>query len=169
MNKEGHVLNAILLSVGLGVVLVWPTTASAAAALETVEMIARLSVPIVLGALFPDVDTAFGKHRKTLHNVFVLGVVAAYPVLFGNLRFVWIGVATHYLLDVVGSRRGIAFFYPLTSQEWGLPTGVTTSSSYANPVTVVVTVLELAVLGVVNVYVMPLGEISGAVSAVLLG
>jgi hypothetical protein len=169
MNKEGHVINAALLSVGLGIVLVWPTTVTASAALETAEMVARLSVPIVLGALFPDVDTAFGKHRKTLHNVFVLGVVAAYPVFFGNLQFVWIGVATHYLLDVVGSRRGIAFFYPLTSKEWGLPTGVTTSSKYANPVTVVVTVLELAVLGVVNVYVMPRGDVSGAMSAVLLG
>jgi len=169
MNKEGHVLNAALLSIGLGVVLVWPTTLSTSAALETLEMIARLSVPIVLGALFPDVDTAFGKHRKTLHNLFVLGVVAAYPVFFGNLQFVWIGVATHYLLDVVGSRRGIAFFYPLTSQEWGLPSGVTTSSKYANPVTVVVTVLELAALGVVNVYVMPLADVAGTMTAMLLG
>jgi len=169
MNKEGHVLNAALLSVGLGIVLVWPTAVTAATALETLETIARLSVPIVLGALFPDVDTAFGKHRKTLHNVFVLGVVAAYPLFFDNLQFVWIGVATHYLLDVVGSRRGIAFFYPLTSQEWGLPSGVTTSSKYANPVTVVVTAVELAVLGAVNVYVMPLASIAGAMSALLLG
>jgi len=169
MNKEGHVLNAVLLSVGLGVVLVWPTTLSASAALETAEMVIRLSVPIVLGALFPDVDTAFGKHRKTLHNVFVLGVVAAYPVFFGNLQYVWIGVTTHYLLDVIGSRRGIAFFYPLTSQEWGLPAGVTTSSKYANPVTVVITGLELAVLGVVNVYVMPLASVAGTMGAVFLG
>jgi hypothetical protein len=168
MNKEGHVLNAALLSVGLGIVLVWPTTLSASAAIETVEMIARLSVPIFFGALFPDVDTAFGKHRKTLHNVFVLGIVGAYPLLFGNLQYVWIGVATHYLLDVVGSRRGIAFFYPLTSQEWGLPSGVTTSSKYANPVTVVVTALELAALAAVHVYVLPLGSTAGALN-VLIG
>ena len=162
-------INAALLSVGLGIVLVWPTTVTASTALETVEMVARLSVPIVLGALFPDVDTAFGKHRKTLHNVFVLGVVAAYPVFFGNLQFVWVGVATHYLLDVVGSRRGIAFFYPLTSQEWGLPSGVTTSSTYANPVTVVVTGLELVVLGAFHLYVMPLGDVAGALNAVMIG
>jgi len=168
MNKEGHVLNAALLSVGLGVVLVLPTTPSASSALETVEMIVRLFVPIVLGALFPDVDTAFGKHRKTLHNVFVLGVVAAYPIFFDNLQFVWVGVATHYLLDVVGSRRGIAFFYPLTSQEWGLPSGVTTSSKYANSVTVVVTLLELVVLGAFHVYVMPLGNVAGTVNTLLL-
>jgi len=169
MNKAGHVLNAALLSVGLALVLVWPTALSASIALETVEMIAELTVPIVLGALFPDVDTAFGKHRKTLHNVFVLGVVAAYPVLFGNLQYVWIGVATHYLLDVVGSRRGIAFFYPLTSQEWGLPRGVTTSSKYATPVTLVVTLVELIALGAVHRYLIPLGSLPGTLNAVLLG
>jgi hypothetical protein len=168
MNKEGHVLNAALLSIGLGVVFVWPTTLSAATVLETLEMITRLSVPIILGALFPDVDTAFGKHRKTLHNVFVLGVVAAYPVFFDNLQFVWIGVTTHYLLDVIGSRRGIAFFYPFTSQEWGLPSGVTTSSKYANPVTVVVTAIEIAALGAVNVYVVPLGNVSELLNVVML-
>jgi len=169
MNKDGHVLNAALLSLGLGVVLVAPTVLSVAVLFAVVEMVAELAVPVILGALFPDVDTAFGKHRKTLHNVFVLGIVAAYPIVFGNLQFVWIGVATHYLLDVIGSRRGIAFFYPLTSQEWGLPAGVTTSSKYANPVTVVVTLLELVVLGAFHVYVMPLGSIAGAVSALILG
>lgn len=169
MNKEGHVINAALLSLGLGVVLAAPTVLSVATLLAVVETVARLSVPVVLGALFPDVDTAFGKHRKTLHNVFVLGIVAAYPIVFDNLQFVWIGVATHYVLDVIGSRRGIAFFYPLTSQEWGLPSGVTTSSKYANPVTVVVTLVELAILGAFHVYVMPLGSVAGAVNALILG
>ncbi|WP_435069972.1 metal-dependent hydrolase [Haloplanus sp. C73] len=169
MNKEGHVLNAALLSIGLGVVLVWPTTPGVDTALETLEMIARLSVPIVLGALFPDVDTAFGKHRKTLHNLFVLGIIAGYPLVFGNLQYVWIGVATHFLLDIVGSRRGIAFFYPLTKQEWSLPFGVTTSSKYANAVTVVVTAIELAALGLFHVYVMPLESTAGTMSAMLLG
>jgi len=168
MNKEGHVLNAALLSVGLGVVLVWPTTPGVDTALATLEMIAKLSVPIILGALFPDVDTAFGKHRKTLHNLFILGIIAGYPLLFGNLQFVWIGVATHFLLDVVGSRRGIAFFYPLTSQEWGLPAGVTTSSKYANAVTVVVTGVELAALAAFHVYVMPLESTAGIMSTMIL-
>ncbi|WP_257628392.1 metal-dependent hydrolase [Haloplanus salinarum] len=167
MNKKGHVLNAALLSVGLGVVLAAPTALTAADALAVAETIAELSVPVVLGALFPDVDTAFGKHRKTLHNLFVLGVVAAFPVVFGNLQFVWIGIATHYLLDVVGSRRGIALFYPLTSQEWGLPSGVTTSSKYADLVTVVVTGLEIAVLAAVHVYVVPLGETAATMNALL--
>ncbi|WP_251344079.1 metal-dependent hydrolase [Haloplanus halophilus] len=166
MNKKGHVLNAALLSVGLGVVLAAPTTLTAETALVTAETIAKLSVPVVLGALFPDVDTAFGKHRKTLHNAFVLGIFVGFPLVFDNLYFVWIGIATHYLLDVVGSRRGIAFLYPLTSQEWGLPSGVTTSSKYADLVTVVVTGVELAALGAFHVYVMPLGNTAGALNAV---
>lgn len=139
MDKQGHVLNAILLAVGLGYVL------HPAGDVETFRTIATVSVPVVLGALFPDVDTAFGTHRKTLHNLPVLAVVAAYPLYLDNLRFVWIGVLTHYVLDVVGSRRGIALFYPLSATEYGFPTGVTTSSRYANVVTLVITALELAV------------------------
>jgi membrane-bound metal-dependent hydrolase YbcI (DUF457 family) len=167
VNKKGHVLNAALLSVGLGVVLSAPTELTADTALATAESIAKLSVPVVLGALFPDVDTAFGKHRKTLHNLFVLAIFVGFPVVFDNLQFVWIGIATHYLLDVVGSRRGIALFYPLTRQEWGLPAGVTTSSKYADLVTVIVTGLELAVLAGVHFYVIPLGNTASVLNVFL--
>jgi hypothetical protein len=52
-------------------------------------------------------------------------------------------VATHYVLDVVGSKRGIALFYPLWSEEFGLPVGVSVSSKHADLVTVAVTALEL--------------------------
>ena len=158
MNKEGHVLNAVLLALGLGVVLSVsptsePTMATAQAAGAT---IAELFLPVVLGALFPDVDTAFGRHRKTLHNLPVLAMFLAYPVYFGNLHYVWVGVATHYVLDVVGSKRGIALFYPLSSQEYDLPTGVATSSKWANPVTLVVSAVELAALALVHYYVVAL-------------
>lgn len=163
MNKKGHVLNAILLAIGLGYVL------QPSGDVETFRTIAELFVPIVLGALFPDVDTAFGKHRKTLHNLLVLGVVLAYPIYFGNLQFVWIGVATHYLLDVVGSKRGIALFYPLSSTEYGLPVGVTTSSKWADTFTVAITLGELAALTVVQFYLVDLntGTPRAAVAAVL--
>src|SRR6056297_211634 len=124
MNKEGHVLNAVLLSIGLGYIF-YP-----AGDVPTLRAIAEISVPVVLGALFPDVDTAFGKHRKTLHNLPVLAVFYAYPVFFDNLHFVWIGVATHYVLDMLGSKRGIALFYPYT-QEYNLPVGVPVSSKWA--------------------------------------
>jgi membrane-bound metal-dependent hydrolase YbcI (DUF457 family) len=148
MNKRGHVLNAALLSIGLGYVL------QPSGDVETFVTIAEVSVPVVLGALVPDVDTAFGRHRKTLHNLFVLGIVAAYPIYFSNLDWVWLGVVTHYALDYFGSRRGIALFYPLWDEEFGSPTGVTTSSEYAEIVTVAVTVFEIAV-AIVLVHVLP--------------
>jgi len=139
MDKEGHVLNGLLLGVGVGFVL-QPT-----GDVETVRTVVAVTVPVVLGALFPDVDTHFGTHRKTFHNLLVLGTFVLFPVAFDNLRWVWLGVLTHYVLDVVGSRRGIALFYPL-GREFGLPSGVTTSSRFANAVTLAVTALELAVV-----------------------
>lgn len=157
MNKQGHVLNAVLLGVGLGYVL------EPAGDLETFRTVAAVSVPVVLGALFPDVDTAFGKHRKTFHNLLTLGVFVAFPLYFDNLRFVWLGILTHYVLDVLGSKRGIALFYPLSPHEFGSPTGVTTSSKYANAVTLLVTAFELLV-AVFLVHVAP-GLLEGVVRA----
>jgi membrane-bound metal-dependent hydrolase YbcI (DUF457 family) len=148
MNKEGHVLNATLLGIGLGFVLEPSGTAA------TLRAIVGVTIPVTLGALFPDVDTAFGKHRKTLHNLPILALFVAFPVLFDNLSYVWIGIATHYVLDYLGSRRGIALFYPLSRQEYGFPSGVTTSSRFANVVTIFVTVFELAV-AVAIVHVLP--------------
>ncbi len=148
MNKEGHVLNAALLGIGLGFVLEPSGTP------ETLRTIAAVTIPVTLGALFPDVDTAFGKHRKTLHNLPVLGLFVAFPLVFGNLSYVWIGVFTHYVLDYLGSRRGIALFYPLSKREYGFPSGVTTSSRFANVVTIVVTVVELAAAAAI-VHVLP--------------
>ena len=148
MDKEGHVLNAILLGVGLGFVLEPAGTA------ETLRTVVAVTVPVTLGALFPDVDTTFGKHRKTLHNLPVLAIFVAFPVLFANLQYVWIGVLTHYVLDYLGSRRGIAAFYPLSGAEYGFPSGVTTSSTFANVVTLLVTAAELGVAAAV-VHVLP--------------
>lgn len=143
MNKRGHVLNAALLAIGLGCI-VRPT-----GDVETVRAIAEILVPIVLGALFPDVDTAFGKHRKTLHNLPVLAIFLAYPIYFGNLQWVWVGVLSHYILDVLGSKRGIALFYPLWSREFGFPLGVSVRSRWASLVLVVVTAFELVLAATV--------------------
>ena len=160
MNKRGHVLNALLLALGLGFVIE-PGLDTA-----TARTTAQITVPIVLGALFPDVDTAFGRHRKTLHSLPVLAVFVAYPLVFGNLQYVWIGVLTHYLLDVVGSRRGIALFHPLSDTEYGLPSGVTTSSKYADLVTVIITALELAAFWALHTYVVTLDlDVSAATQA----
>ncbi|MBP1985577.1 metal-dependent hydrolase [Halolamina salifodinae] len=148
MDKKGHVLNALLLAIGVGYVL------EPSGDVPTFVAIAEVSMPLVLGALFPDVDTAFGKHRKTLHNLPVLGIFLAYPVFFGNLDFVWAGILSHYVLDMLGSKRGIALFYPLWSEEFGSPTGVTTTSTYADVVTIVVTLIEIGVFALF-VHVIP--------------
>jgi membrane-bound metal-dependent hydrolase YbcI (DUF457 family) len=165
MNKKGHVLNAVLLAIGVGYVL------EPAGDVSTFVAIAQVFMPLVLGALFPDVDTAFGKHRKTLHNLPVLAVFLAYPYFFSNLQFVWAGILTHYVLDIVGSKRGVALFYPFWSEEFGFPTGVTTSSTFAEVVTVAVTLIELAVFaGMVYLlpqYLPPGLELPGTATAVL--
>jgi hypothetical protein len=149
MNKEGHVLNAVLLSIGLGYLL------EPAGDETTFLTIVEVGAPVVLGALFPDVDTAFGKHRKSLHNLFVLGGFFAFPYFFGNLQYVWLGVITHYVLDVAGSKRGIALFYPIWKKEFGLPVGVAVSSSRSKVATIAVTVAELVLIGL-YVYEVPL-------------
>jgi len=160
MNKEGHVLNAALLGIGLGFVL------EPSGTLATLETVVAVTIPVTLGALFPDVDTAFGKHRKTLHNLPILALFVAFPIVFGNLAYVWVGVLTHYVLDYLGSRRGIALFYPLSSSEYGFPSGVTTSSRFANAVTIAVTAVELAA-AVVIVHVLPQYVDVGAAASML--
>lgn len=167
MNKKGHVLNAVLLAVGLGYVL------EPAGDVTTFRTIAAVFIPLVLGALFPDVDTAFGKHRKTFHNVWVLGVFLAYPLLFDNLHYVWVGVLSHYVLDFAGSKRGLALLYPLTSREYDFPFGVATSSPFADVVTVAVTLVQLALFAALYHYIpalLPPAVIeAGRHAAVLVG
>ncbi len=148
MNKKGHVLNAVLLSIGLGYFL------EPAGDERTFAMIIAVSIPVTLGALFPDVDTAFGKHRKTLHNLPILAGFIAFPYVFGNLEYVWIGILTHYVLDVAGSKRGIALFYPVLKTEYNLPFGVAVSSKRADIVTLLVTVGELAIAAAI-IYWLP--------------
>lgn len=147
MNKKGHVLNGLLLGVGLGFVF------EPGGSVETLRTVAAVTIPVVLGALFPDVDTEFGKHRKTLHNVWILGLFVTFPFYFGNLQFVWIGVLSHYVLDFLGSKRGLALFYPY-SREFDFPLGVRTSSKYADLVTLAITGFELVVAAAI-VHVLP--------------
>ena len=148
MNKKGHVLNAVVLSAGLAY-LAYP-----AGDFTTLRAAVAIAVPVTLGALIPDVDTAFGTHRKTLHNLPTLGLFFVYPLYFDNLRFVWIGVATHYVLDLLGSKRGIALFYPLDSAEFDVPVGVSARSRYAGGVMLFITTVELA-LAAALVYDIP--------------
>jgi membrane-bound metal-dependent hydrolase YbcI (DUF457 family) len=150
MNKRGHVLNGVLLAIGLGYVL------EPSGDVETFVTIAEVFVPVVLGALFPDVDTAFGKHRKTLHNLPVLAIVAAYPFYFGNLQWVWLGVLTHYVLDVLGTTRGIALFYPVWDKEFDVPFGIPVDSKYTDLMMFSITAVEIAGIFLLVTYGTPL-------------
>jgi hypothetical protein len=140
MNEKGHAVNAVLLGAGTGIMLDPSMT------LSTVQSVVTVGVPVVLGALFPDLDTTFGTHRKTLHNAIVLGTFAAFPYFFGNLHYVWLGVTTHYVLDLLGNVRGMAVFYP-HSELYDIPVGVPVTSRWADAVTLAVTAFELAVVG----------------------
>ncbi len=138
MNERGHVVNAVCLGVGIGVLLEPSMT------LATLESVAYVGVPVMLGALLPDVDTSFGTHRKHGHNLLVLGAFLAFPVVFGNLAWVWVGVLTHYVLDLLGNVRGMALFYPYP-KFYDVPVGVNVDSRWADVVTLAVTGFELAV------------------------
>ncbi len=155
MNKREHVLNGVLLGIGLAYLL------EPAGDLQTIELMIAITIPVTLGALFPDVDTDFGKHRKTLHNLPLLAGFIAFPYLLGNLEWVWVGVLTHYVLDMAGSKRGIALFYPLLKKEYGLPTGVTVSSSRSEAMTIIITILELVVAALL-IYQIPLLALEAA-------
>jgi membrane-bound metal-dependent hydrolase YbcI (DUF457 family) len=164
VNRKEHVLNAALLAIGLGYVR-FPAGDAA-----TFGAVAAMFVPVVLGALFPDVDAHYGRHRKALHNLPVLGVFLGYPLYFENLHWVWLGVLTHLLLDVLGSKRGVALFYPLWKREFGFPVGVSVVSRYAGAVTLLVTAVEVLVAYLLLAYLLPaLPESAVAALEVLAG
>lgn len=142
MNKRGHVVNAVLLGVGTGVLL------EPSGSIATVQSAVTVAVPVVLGALFPDIDTTFGTHRKTFHNVWVLALFVAFPYFTGNLSYVWLGVATHYALDLLGNVKGMAVLYPYP-EMYDIPVGVPVTSKWADVVTLLVTAFELAVVAAV--------------------
>ena len=139
MNKRDHVLNGVLFGAGLGFLL------SPLMDMATASSVIAVGVPVILGTLLPDVDTAFGSHRKTFHNLAFLAGFVAFPMQFGNLQYVWLGILSHYVLDLLGSRRGLALLYPWP-REFELPVGVSTDSILAPVVTIIVTALELGIV-----------------------
>jgi len=161
MNKRGHVLNAVLLAIGLGYIL------EPSGDVETFETIATVGLPVVLGALLPDIDTVFGRHRKALHNLPLIVALYFWPAWFGTMHYVWMGVATHYVLDVMGSKRGIALLYPFRDEEFDLPIGVSTSSTYTDAMTLFVTAVELGAIYLVVRYELPVQDLSEGASAAL--
>ena len=149
MNKREHVLNAVLLTFGIAFVFhpsmePWPA-----------ETIVIYGVPILLGTLLPDVDAVIGTHRKSFHNVWFLAFAVGYPLAFDNLHFVWIGVLTHYVLDLLGNVGGMALLYPYP-KLYRVPFGVSGASRWADVVTVVVTGIEIWAIYVIVQYALPL-------------
>lgn len=106
-----------------------------------------VTVPITMGALFPDIDTEFGTHRQTFHNLATLVIFIVFPVYFDNLYFVWIGVLTHYILDLLGTEGGMRFFYPARISITA-PFGVNVDSPQATGVTLAVTAVEIVAIGI---------------------
>lgn len=139
MRERGHVFNAVVLGVGIGVLL------EPALSITGLYSVVAVSVPVILGALLPDVDTSFGDHRIHGHNLLLLGSVLAFPIVVGNLAWVWLGVLTHYVLDLLGNVRGMALLYPMSRRFYDVPVGVPVDSRWADVVTVVVTTIELGV------------------------
>ncbi len=138
MNKREHVVNAVLVGAGIGYMLE-PGTGSA-----TLQSVARVTVPVTLGTMIPDIDTSIGEHRKTFHNLLTFVVFAIFPVAFNNLKWVWLGILSHYILDLLGTHRGMALLYPLTG-EFRIPVGVPVNSLLAPFVTLIVTFATLGV------------------------
>jgi len=48
---------------------------------------------VLLGSRLPDLDNVIGRHRKTLHNPFVLAGTTFHPAVF-------VGCASHLLVDL---------------------------------------------------------------------
>lgn len=138
MNKNHHVGNAAF----VGIALAYVASADIASLPWSV---AAIVPPVILGALIPDLDHIVGKHRKTGHNLFLLAGLAIYPALFGNLSFVWVGVAVHFLLDLV-TARGLALFYPLSGKEWSVPPDIPVDSRAAGAVTGLLTIVEILIV-----------------------
>lgn len=139
MNKRGHVENAGLLALTVALLMADFDLARMPVAL------AEFGIPIIIGALFPDIDVTFGKHRATFHNLLVLGGFVAFPIVFENLYFVWIGVLTHYVLDLLGNVQGMALLYPYPA-FYDIPVGVPVNSRWTDIVTVLVTGFEVVIL-----------------------
>ena len=166
MNRGPHVLNAIVLGVGMSIVVDAAVFEELVAASLTGASIGppmwaamtaavAVTVPVVLGAMVPDIDATVGQHRKSLHNAFVLLGFVWFPAAYGNLQYVWIGVAAHLLLDLLGTDRGIALAYPFIEREIRSPLRWPARGGMALVATGVITLIELWVLAVIHLQVVP--------------
>ncbi|MDR9411040.1 MAG: metal-dependent hydrolase [Haloquadratum sp.] len=166
MNRGPHILNALALGTAVSVAVdpaVYGALVDALVSGASVgppvwaamTALVGVTIPVVLGAMVPDIDAAVGQHRKTLHNGFVLVGFIWFPVAFGNLQYVWVGVLAHLVLDLLGSDRGIAIAYPLLVREVRSPLRWPAQGAMALVVTAAITLVEVWVLAVVHLRVVP--------------
>ncbi len=82
MNKQDHIINGVLVGIGVGSILspTWDTW--------MIHSIVAVTVPVTLGVLVSDVASDFGRHRNTLHNGVLLGSFVVFPFVFGILQYV---------------------------------------------------------------------------------
>ena len=117
------------------------------AAFFLVVLAVLLSVMAVM--LDPGVLGASGdvlrRSGSAVDGNWVLLAAVGFPALFGNLHYVWIGILTHYTLDLLGNQYGMGVVYPLPG-FYDIPVGVNVDSYWADAVTLLVTAAELGVV-----------------------
>lgn len=92
----------------------------------------ELSVFAIIGSTFPDLDIKF-QHRKILHNLWVLGIIATlllvnpwYPIGILAVVIFSLGFISHLVADSM-TKMGISWLWPLTFPH--IEGGITTGSS----------------------------------------
>ena len=106
-----------------------------------------LGLMVFFGSIFPDYDVAYGTHRKTLHNLWVMAACGSYMWFYGfpavaNLFFL-LGFLSHLVADSV-TKQGIMPFYPILN--WKISGPITTGGWSEKAVMLLVSVGFIAFL-----------------------
>jgi len=100
-----------------------------------------LVTPLV--AIYPDIDTEFGKHRAAFHNIYIPVVVTIVFSLAGLVVVVfplWVGYLSHIALDM-SSKVGVKIFWPFSKRAIGGTGKVAPKSFLGHFVTMVVSIV----------------------------
>ena len=131
MNKREHLLNGAIVGGAIG------------ALVNPLHLL--VAIPLAAaGGLLPDADTHLGTHRKTFHNLPLLGILLLGAWFYPVFVYLPIGVCSHYMLDALCTRRGIALFYPISRQEYQSAGGVTVDDPQAGLATAGMSACQVA-------------------------